>query len=810
MASQYAKIRVVPFRGYPFLTKKNGGCGLRYIDSENIIELTVRELASYARRMLSVPTRDEDEPLPSGNGGTATAAYVFSLGDERIRLTASYSEPKHGVLTVRFPSESMGKNPRREEKEQARGEGYLIAKLLKENGAGMPSTLTVQYENIRRGDITEKTETLKADKVDAFFEKCIGTLFHIARAEINRVKVRLPSMARAKFPYPRVREGQNEFIRAAYRAMCRGTELFSEAPTGTGKTVSALFPAIRAIGEGRISKAFYLTPKGTTAKSVADCITLFTESGVAVRSVILSAKDKLCERGRLCATDHDACPTRCGGSVQDAALCLFDKSIPAVGFNDIRRCAKDFGVCPYELALTYSELCDIIVCDLNYLFDPDVYIRRFFTKRGDYAFLIDEAHNLADRAREMYSAELETDDLAAIARHEAVPEHSALRTGALKLESELRAILEPMLKDEIRIGEDGVPFAAYHTRTLPDKLFSVLGEALSCAEREVYDARADRTEGGKARQKIAGDYHRRLKRLYSCAERFDTGYELFVFLSGSSINMKLFCIDTARALSERLALGKSAIFFSGTLTPLDYYKHTLGADSSAEVLNLPSPFAHEQLGVYIMDKISTRISEREDTLAAVCRVIAATLCARRGNYMVFAPSFAYAKSLHSVFERKYPKIRSMLQRANMTASEREEFLAAFGEDDKSYLVGFCVMGGVFAEGIDLTGDKLIGAIVVGIGMPSLSFEREAIAEYYQELLEEGKQYAYIYPGMNRVFQAAGRVIRTEDDRGVVVLIDDRFDDPIYRKTAPTLWRGVMKFLPDAHALKSALEKFWAE
>lgn len=783
---------------------------MRYIDGENIIELTVRELASYARRALSAPTRDEDEPLSQIGRSAEILGYEFPLGDERFRLTASCKEPHHGVLTLRFPSESGGKNPRREEVEQARGEGYLIAKLLKESGAGMPLTLTVQYENIRRGDITEKTEALKASRVEAFFEKCIGTLSHIARAEVNRVKVRLPSMARAKFPYPKVREGQNEFIRAAYRAMCRGTELFSEAPTGTGKTVSALFPAIRAIGEGRISKAFYLTPKGTTARSVADCIELFAKGGVSVRSVILSAKDKLCERGRLCSIDYDSCPTASGGSVQDAALCLFDKNIHAVAFDDIRRCARDFKVCPYELALTYSELCDIIVCDLNYLFDPDVYIRRFFTRRGDYAFLIDEAHNLADRAREMYSAEIETDDLTAVASHEAVPEHSALRESALKLERELRAILEPMLRDEIRIGEDGAPFAAYHTRTLPERLFLALGEALSSAEREVYDARADRSEARGARQKIAGDYFRRIKKLYSCAERFDTGYELFVFLSGNSINMKLFCIDTARALSERLSLGKSAIFFSGTLTPLDYYKHTLGADSSAEVLNLPSPFAKEQLGVYIMDKISTRISEREDTLSAVCRVIAATLSARRGNYMVFAPSFAYAKSLHLVFTRKYPKIRAMLQTANMSVKEREEFLGAFGEEDKNYLVGFCVMGGVFAEGIDLTGDKLIGAIVVGIGMPQLSFEREAIAEYYQELLEEGKQYAYIYPGMNRVFQAAGRVIRTEEDRGVVVLIDDRFDDPIYRKTAPTLWRGVMKFLPDAHALKSALEKFWAE
>ncbi len=783
---------------------------MRYLREENIIELTVSELASYARRAVSPEARDEDEPIAGSTLGCESVQYEFSLGKDRFRLTAPSAGVSHGVLTLKRKSESAGRAPRREERAQARAEGYLTAKILKEATGQMPLTLTVSYDYIHTGNITDESEALKDERVDAFFDKCIAALPCYARAEIHRVKVRLPSMARAKFPYPKVREGQSEFIRAAYRAICRGTQLFSEAPTGTGKTVSAIFPALRALGEGKIEKAFYLTPKGTTANAVAECLMLFANGGVSVRSVILYAKDKLCERGRSCAVGLDACPTKKGGSVTDAALCLFDKDIPCVTFDELARTARDFCVCPYELALTYSELCDVVVCDLNYLFDPEVYIRRFFTVGGSFAFLIDEAHNLADRAREMYSAEIETDDLDKVAAHEAIPDESGLGKSVRELKLELLKILMPMLCDEIRVGEDGVRFAAYHTRTLPDRLTVCLLDALAAAERELYIARQDRTELCGMRQKITGDYYHRLKRLCRAAERFDTGYELFVFLSGDAVNMKLFCIDTARALSERLALGKSAVFFSGTLTPLHFYRHTLGADSSAEMLTLTSPFAPEQLGVYIMDRISTRISEREDTLSAVCKVIAATLSARRGNYMVFAPSFAYAKSLHSIFKRKYPKIHAMLQRPDMTGREREEFLSEFSREDKSYLVAFCVMGGIYAEGIDLTGDKLIGAIVVGIGMPQLSFEREAIAEYYEEKLEEGKQYAYIYPGMNRVFQAAGRVIRTEDDRGVVVLIDDRFDDPIYKKTAPSLWRGAMKFLPDAHALKAELEKFWSE
>jgi Rad3-related DNA helicase len=227
------------------------------------------------------------------------------------------------------------------------------------------------------------------------------------------------------------------------------------------------------------------------------------------------------------------------------------------------------------------------------------------------------------------------------------------------------------------------------------------------------------------------------------------------------------------------------------------------------MLEVASPFDPSQISVSIMDKISTRLSERDDTLGAVCRVIAATVSAKRGNYMIFSPSFAYSEALARIFRAKYPKIKVIEQRKNMTAAEKREFLGEFEKESESYLIGFCVMGGIYSEGVDLAGDSLIGAVIVGIGIPALSYEREAIAEYYQEKYEEGKQYAYIYPGMNRVFQAAGRVIRREDDRGVIVLIDDRFDDPIYKKSLPELWSGV-RFIDDPKRLREVLDEFWQE
>ena len=300
-----------------------------------------------------------------------------------------------------------------------------------------------------------------------------------------------------------------------------------------------------------------------------------------------------------------------------------------------------------------------------------------------------------------------------------------------------------------------------------------------------------------------------MKKLEKAIESFDTGYRLLVFYSKGYLSIKVLCIDAAREIQKRISKGSGAVFFSATLSPLNYYKSILSTDAYADTLEVDSPFNPEQLSVSIMDRISIRYSERVRTLPAVCRVVAATLSAKRGHYMVFAPSFEYAEALYNEFKAKYPKIRSMLQGKDMSQKDKEEFLAAFSRDSGTYLVGFCVMGGIYSEGIDLAGDSLIGAVVIGIGMPSLSYEREAIAEYFEEKYEAGKQYAYIYPGMNRVFQAAGRVIRREDDKGVIVLIDDRFQDPIYKKSIPSLWEG-MQYVSDAKDLKAELDKFWAQ
>ena len=408
----------------------------------------------------------------------------------------------------------------------------------------------------------------------------------------------------------------------------------------------------------------------------------------------------------------------------------------------------------------------------------------------------------------MFSAETSAEEIASPSDSELLGEFSEVKKASLEASREMFSLLYPYVKDEIRLTKDG-EVGATHLTELPGDIFGIFERLLSVCEEEIAANLKARDGERDARLKLLRDYYYKMRKVYDALLAFDSDYQLFIFFMHAELRIKLYCIDTGRRISERISKGRAAVFFSATLAPLDYYRAVLGGDRTAEIMEVDSPFAPEQLSVAIMDRISTRYSEREDTLLAVCRAIAATLSARRGNYIVFSPSFAYSEALAEIFKSKYPKIKTLVQKKNMSADEKTEFLSAFERGDSSYLVAFCVMGGIFAEGIDLVGDSLIGAVVVGIGLPQISYEREAIAAYFDEKYESGKEFAYVYPGMNRVLQAAGRVIRREEDRGVIVLIDDRFDDPIYKKSLPKLWRGV-RFIGDPKELKAMLEEFWRE
>ena len=791
---------------------------MKYDSESNRIIISASELIAIAKRGISRTVTDsEDEadstllPLPVRRAilnSTERVPITFSFDEcgYRFELSGEADRLDGARLTLLARAELSPSSPRKEEKENARGMAYVLGYAYAMISGFDTLTLDVIYVNERTGEHAHATEDVALSKLASFFRRCVGAMAKYARPEVERVTRRLPTLKKMKFPYATVRDGQSELVRAAYRALARGESLYACAPTGTGKTVSVLYPALRLVGEGKHDKVFYLTPKSTTAKMAKDCIELLAKEGALVRAMIITSKENSCSEGVVCRRSASLCRYSDTSRLADAALALYDKGITVVTIKDTREVAREFAVCPYELELCYSELCDAVICDVNYFFDPRAYIRRYFDVGGRYSILVDEAHNLAERAREMYSAELSTDALTVPLTSPLIPPFSKLAERATELIYEMHGALYPYVKEEIRMTDEG-ELGAINTSSLPPEIYPIIEELLSLVDGELKRAYSAKDEVKEDRIQLLRGLFYDLRRFARCADGADECYRIFIYYTGGDIKIKLFAVDTGPIINALLKKIRGAVFFSATLSPLDYYKAVLGGDRSSGELEAHSPFAPECLSVSIIDKISTRYSERERTLPAISRTIAAVMAARRGKYMVFAPSFEYLDALADDFATRHPKIKVLRQKRDMSAESKAEFLAEFERESEKYLVGFCVLGGIYAEGIDLVGKSLIGAVVVGIGIPSLSYEREAMSQYFEEKYEAGKQYAYIYPGMNRVLQAAGRVIRTESDRGVIVLIDDRFADPIYKKSIPALWRG-MEYVANANELSDRIKEFW--
>ena len=792
---------------------------MRYCESDRRISVSVVELVRISRRGISGtynPAYDDEPSMEAPSrrlasamlsGERASLTYSFEGLGYAFDLTTDIEAVSGDEITTLATAERSAEKPRREEIEIARGEAFLSAFIYAKINALSEVGINIIYISDKTGELSRKSERVRLGTLEKFFDRSVAVLAKYARPEIERVTVRLPSMRDMRFPFKKVRDGQSELVRAGYRALKKGISLYASAPTGTGKTVSVLYPAIKLVGEGRHSKVFYLTPKTTATEVAADCIDLLASEGAKIRAVILTSKEKSCPEGMVCRRAAPLCHLSDMSHLADAALALYDLGLTVTRLKDARGIAEKFSVCPYELMLTYSELCDAVICDINYLFDPRVYLRRYFDIGGDYALLVDEAHNLAERARDMYSADFGIEAMRERLESPLIGKMSKLAESYPAILDKIKAELYALLRDEVHRDKDGKAIGATHATEIPAPIYSDIDELLSLLDDELHLSYRAKDEAAAERTEYLRSLYYDIKRVSHSMELFDECFRLFVFQGGEEIRMKLFALDPGRIVRSMTEKGRGAIFFSATLSPMDYYKSLLGADGSSEVLEAMSPFAPESLSVSIMDKISTRYSERERTLPAVARAIAATMNPRRGNYMVFAPSFEYLTALAECFRTKYPKIKVIAQERDMTQREKAAFLSEFESTRDEYLVGFAVMGGIYSEGIDLVGDKLIGAVVVGIGMPSLSYEREAMAEYYEERYEEGKQYAYIYPGMNRVLQAAGRVIRHELDRGVIVLIDDRFDDPIYKKIIPSLWAG-MEYVGDPKELNERIKEFW--
>lgn len=652
--------------------------------------------------------------------------------------------------------------------------------------------LQLTYFQTTEEQITRKTEYQTIEQLDEFFKKLIADYEEWLIFRENWRTVRNASLMALKFPHDNYRKGQRELAVAAYKTIKTKQKLFAEAPTGTGKTVSTLFPTLKAIGEESGERVFYLTAKTITRQVAEDAMVAFNDAGAEAKSVTLTAKDKICFLDET-TCNPDQCPYANGyyDRINEGLWDLLNHE-NQITREVIETYAKKHTLCPFELSLDVSLWCDVIIGDYNYLFDPTVYLRRFFEeeKNEDNIFLIDEAHNLVNRSREMYSAELSYRGAKNV--YTIVPKEFK------KLRRRINKLLKEFDKIQELSNEDGWD---YHHQKAPAESLITVGYQLS---EVIQEWLAEYPE--HAIQETILPFYFDLLHFLKISEFYDDHYETTVEKTYHDFVIKEFCIDPSLFLEQSLDKGRSSLLFSASFSPLSYYQETLGGKESL-AYRLPSPFPEENQQVLIANYIETTYRKREESSPRLVETINQFISGKTGNYFIFFPSYQYLDQTVAAFKERYPEVRVLIQETVMNETEREDFLANFKIDPAETLVAFCVLGGIFSEGIDLRGTRLIGSMIVGVGLPQMNHEQELIKEYYDEKDNLGFAYAYQLPGMNKVLQAAGRVIRDTTDEGIVVLADRRFATRNYRQLFPNHWHQA-KNVNNINELSNEIHRFW--
>ncbi len=669
-------------------------------------------------------------------------------------------------------------------KAQALCYAYMLAK---ERGLAQVG-IQMTYCQMESEEIKRFREMLTFEELETWFAALLREYGKWARYTAKRRQMRLATTQLAEFPFA-YRPGQRDLAVSVYRSVRRGRKLFIQAPTGIGKTMSVLFPAIKAMGEGTGEKLFYLTAKNVTREAAGEALRILRQQGLRFTSTSVTSKEKSCILDKP-ECNPENCPYAKGhfDRVNDAVFSLLQRH-ETIGREEIRAAAEEFRVCPFELGLDVTDWVDAIVCDYNYAFDPNVALRRYFAEgiRGEYLFLVDEAHNLVERAREMYSALLIKEDFLAVKK--LVKPHS--RTLEKRLEQCNKQMLE--LKREC---DDWVVYPDVNALYL-----AVLG-----AFGEMENFRADHP--GLDLGEVYRDLYFAMRHFLNMHERSGAGYRVYgEHQADGRFAVKLYCVHLADNLKLCLEKSLSTVFFSATLLPVNYYKELLGGEPEDYAVYAPSPFSQERRLLAVGTDVSSRYTRRNEAeFQRIAGEIGAMVQARAGHYMAFFPSYAYLEQVEAYLAETLPGVRILAQTTAMREADREMFLAEFRQNPEEPLLGLCVLGGLFSEGIDLTGESLIGAAVVGTGLPQVCAEREILKAYFQEQGQDGFAYAYRYPGFNKVMQAAGRVIRTDSDRGVILLLDDRFIQWETRQLFPREWEDVRAV--SLSSLPGLLEQFW--
>ena len=650
------------------------------------------------------------------------------------------------------------------------------------------------YCNMETEEIKRFQSGYIFEDLERWFYELIGKYEKWARYQIQWKKKRDKSIKNVEFPFA-YREGQKNLVTSVYRTILRKKKLFIQAPTGVGKTIATLFPAVKAVGEGLGDKIFYLTAKTITRTVAWQAFETLREQALRMKVIVLTAKNKIC----FCEETNcnpDYCPYAKGhfDRVNDAVYELWTTE-EVYSREVIRAHAEKWQVCPFEMCLDLSVWVDGVICDYNYAFDPNVHLKRFFGENisGDYIFLIDEAHNLVERGREMYSAEISRQTLFTLRKK--IRKHFPKLARALDKAS--RQMLE--LEEDLKASQNPYQVLS-NPGVLPVTFLTISGELEEILEEKNLEE--------ELRKEIL-EFYFVVRDFLNVSELVDENYVVYTECFGENdFRLRLFCVNPAANLSEYLKKGRSAVFFSATLFPMLYYRELLTTETDAYGIYVQSPFSAKNRRILIGSDVSSRYTRRNHTeYRKIAEYISRCVWQRQGNYMVFFPSYRLMEDVYQVYEEEFSVdwVRCIRQNSDMTEREREEFLEEF-QSREGTLVGFCVLGGIFSEGVDLTGESLIGAIIVGTGLPQIGSEREILKEYYDRKKQSGFDYAYRYPGMNKVLQAAGRVIRTKEDRGVILLLDDRFLGRDYGEIFPREWKD--RSSCRLNTVEEAVSRFW--
>lgn len=634
-------------------------------------------------------------------------------------------------------------------------------------------TVTIRLTYIKQGK--EKDKRIEehfcyASELEQYVYSLIEDYLDFYNILFRHLEKKNESIKRLSFPFTKYRKGQRELAKYCYAVGKNGGRFYCEAPTGIGKTMSTLFPFIKVLTEDEQSKIFYLTAKTPGKEAAYQAIEILKDEGLILNDIVITAKDKVCFcKGKAC--NPDECPFARGyynkiQSVLSYSLSNYSTFDP----DTITQIARENEICPFEFELDLSLFCDVIICDYNYMFDPISYMKRYFDEDASHHLaLVDEAHNLVDRSRDMYSSSISYESFLAARKSLRHSKHLKIKRAFTKLNK--------MFKELMEDKEPGQYILDHYPAEIEDPLVYLVN---TCQD-------INKNEHKEMTDELL-DFYLEVNEFVKISDFYGDKYILYLDILADTMNIRMMCLDASSFLARTLRSIKGSVFFSATLQPIEYYIDTLGGEKSSDPhLILPSPFPIDNLRLLVAPKVSVKWRNREKTYQEVANYIKKFVKNKVGNYFIYSPSYEYMENLLLYLDLK--EYDYFVQTKDMTEEERREFLLNFQPNPGRTTLGFLVIGGAFSEGIDLVSDRLIGAVIIGIGMPRINFESDQISEFYNNKDLPGRDYAYLYPGMNKVMQAVGRVIRSEKDRGAVLLIDERYMSRQYQDLYRAEWKN---------------------